>query len=149
MGRFIATKTFDHSEGLSCAYRIWQATDNRQYLHGYAINIKMIFECQELDVGQEVIDPEKFDEIKKWLHDIFDHTTCIDENDPELMIFKILDKRKAIKLKILPGVGCERFAELIWHRVYGWLKEQQISPRVIIRTVEVWEHKGRSALHIE
>jgi 6-pyruvoyltetrahydropterin/6-carboxytetrahydropterin synthase len=149
MGRFIATKTFNYNEGLTCAYRIWQATDRRQYLHGYALNVKMIFECQELDTGQEVIDPDKFSEIVKWLHDTFDHTTCIDEKDPELMMFKILNKRKAIDLKILPGVGCERFSELIWHRVYGWLHEQHLAPRVIIRTVEVWEHDGRSALHIE
>jgi 6-pyruvoyltetrahydropterin/6-carboxytetrahydropterin synthase len=148
MGRFVSTKTYDHNEGLTCAFRQWKSKTDKRFLHGFSLHVKMVFECVELDEADVALDLNTLGEIEKFLHERFDHTTCVAEDDPELETFKLLDSKGAIQLRILPGVGCERFAELIWHHVNGCLQNAGLTPRINIRTVEVREHQANSQLFL-
>ena len=52
--------------------------------------------------------------VKEWRRNMFDQTTCVAADDPELKLFKYLDEAELIVLRILEdGVGCEKFAELV------------------------------------
>ena len=53
-------------------------------------------------------------ELKKTLEHTFDHKLVVAGDDPELELFKQLDKANVAEIVILPaGVGCERFAEFV------------------------------------
>ena len=43
---------------------------------------------------------------------MFDHTTIVAEDDPQLAMFKKLSEENLIQLRKLDGVGCEKFATL-------------------------------------
>ena len=149
MGLWISTKTYTHSEGLSCCYRQWRATDRSSMLHGFALSFKLVFECHNLDDNNRVIDFASLDHVKDWLASQYDNTTCIAENDPELDTFRLLADKKLLDLRILPGVGCEQFAEQTFKYVIHWLIRSEMIKRVTIRSVECIEHDGNSALFVE
>ena len=47
---YYSTKTYDHNEGLSCAFRQWRAEDSHcRFIHGYAIAVSLTFGCKELE----------------------------------------------------------------------------------------------------
>ena len=115
---YYSTKTYDHSEGLSCAFRQWRAKDSHcRWIHGYALAVKFTFGCKELDERNWVQDFGGLKNIKAWLKETFDHTLCIAEDDPQLEKFKALEKDDIVDLRILPAVGCEKFAEHIFNHV--------------------------------
>jgi len=145
---FISTKTYGHSIGLSCAFRQWKAEHSHcKYLHGYALSVKFNFKG-ELDNKNWVYDFGNLKEVKRFLQDKFDHKTVISEDDPALETFKKLNEDKLIQLVILPGVGCEKFAEYIYKELNPIIKEQS-NNRVSIFSVEVREHDANSAIYLE
>ena len=45
-----STKSYDHSEGLSCCFRQWRATHSHcRLVHGYALAFKFVFATHRLD----------------------------------------------------------------------------------------------------
>lgn len=148
MSRYVSTKTYDHNEGLSCVFRRWQSTGRDRFLHGYNIQVKLVFEVQGLDEQGYALDFEMLEPIKAFLKDSFSHRVLIAADDPELESFKDLQSKGIIDLRICEGVGLERFGEHIWHHVNGHLNETGLFPRVNIRTVEVREHQGNSHLFL-
>ena len=142
--RFYSTKTYEHSVGLSCAFRQWRAEHSHcQYLHGYAIQVKLLFEANELDDRNWVFDFGGLKAIKQWLVDTFDHKTLVAMDDPKKILFKEWEIAGLIQLQEVDNVGCERFAEMIFDKVQEMLASQD---RVIIRLVEVREHGGNSGI---
>ena len=86
---YYSTKTYDHNEGLSCAFRQWKATHSHcRWIHGYALAVKFTFGAHKLDDRNWVQDFGGLKDIKQWLKQMFDHTLCISEDDPELDKFK-------------------------------------------------------------
>lgn len=141
-----SSKTYEHSVGLSCCFRQWRASHSHcQYLHGYSLQVALHFESKELDRRNWVVDFGDLKEIKQWLQDTFDHKTVIAEDDPMLQLFHHLDDQGIIDLKVLPDVGCEKFAELIYNRVDAWLKESN-HEHAYLKRVEVREHGGNSGI---
>ena len=141
---FFCTKTYDHSEGLSCAFRQWRAQDSHcRWVHGYALAVTFTFAAKLLNDNQWVYDFGSLKHIKAWLHEQFDHRLCIASDDPELDTFKQLAKKDLINLNILPGVGCERFAEYIFNEVSLLVNDD----RVWLQRVEVKEHGSNSAIY--
>ena len=142
------SKKFPHSEGLSVCFRQWHATFSHcRFLHGYSLSVEVIFEGHKLDPRNWLVNFGGFGDFKEWLHENFDHTTLIAEDDPELPLFKQLDKAGIIQLKVLPKVGCEAFAEYIHNylanpEVYYW--RPGIADRTFL-TVVVGEHEGNHA----
>ena len=141
---FYSTKTYDHNEGLSCAFRQWRAKDSHcRWVHGYALAVKFTFGAKELDDRNWVQDFGGLKEIKSWLKQNFDHTTCIAEDDPELETFRGLEDLDLIDLNVLPGVGCEKFAEYIYNHVSKIIDDDN----KWLESVEVREHGANSAIY--
>jgi 6-pyruvoyltetrahydropterin/6-carboxytetrahydropterin synthase len=150
MAKFQSTKLFD---GFSTVFRQWKAEGTHcKFLHGYAISFRVWFEG-ELDERNWVFD---FGGMKRsktkilgmspkdyfaWL---LDHTTIIAEDDPYLENFKQMGRDGIIQLRILPTVGCERFAEFLFDIINSFL-EVETNGRVKATKVEVYEHEKNSA----
>jgi 6-pyruvoyltetrahydropterin/6-carboxytetrahydropterin synthase len=139
-----STKTYTHAEGLSCCFRQWRAKSHCSFLHGYAIQVGMKFETEELD-DNWVVDFGGLKGIKQWLKDNFDHKTLVAQTDPELETLQALHEKKLIDINIIPEVSCERFAEYVFNHVSQWVRTCY-EDRVRLVEVEVREHGGNSAI---
>lgn len=83
-----STKTYGHSEGLSCCFRQWRATQSHcSLLHGYALAFKFVFATYELDEHNWCFDFGGMKRVRAWLHQMFDHTMIVAEDDPHLKKF--------------------------------------------------------------
>jgi 6-pyruvoyltetrahydropterin/6-carboxytetrahydropterin synthase len=162
MPKFYSTKTYGNDRGLSCCFRQWRSTHSHcSLLHGYSIGVKIIFECESLDERNWVMDFGGLDEFKKWLEHMFDHTTLIAEDDPHLDKFKALAEIGVLNapqysgimdLRIVPGVGCERFAELAYNKLSELLDRDRdngtlLNKTVRVKSLEVFEHGANSAIY--
>ncbi len=145
MAKFYSTKTYDHSEGLSCSFRQWRATSHCALIHGYALSVKFVFASDSLDNCNWVVDFGGLKEVKAWLKDMFDHTCCVAKDDPELDIFRELYKRHLIDLRIVENTGCEGFAQQIFKHINPMISNMT-NNRCWIHSVEVREHSGNSAI---
>ena len=153
MSKYQSTKIFD---GFSTVFRQWAAEDTHcKFLHGYDVEIRITFEG-DLDHRNWVWD---FGGMKRakctidgmnpkaWLDYMFDHTTVIAPDDPELENFKDMDARGVIQLRVLEGpVGAEKFAKFIYDKVNPFLQEET-GGRVKIAQVEFFENKRNSAIY--
>lgn len=152
MGKFYSTKTYGNDRGLSCCFRQWRSTHSHcSLLHGYSIGIKLIFECDSLDERNWVMDFGGLKEFKQWAEYMFDHTTLIAEDDPELPLFLNMPKSVA-DLRVVPAVGCERFAEMAYKKMTELLDKSEkegtlLNPTVCVKSVEVFEHGANSAIY--
>jgi 6-pyruvoyltetrahydropterin/6-carboxytetrahydropterin synthase len=147
MSKFQSTKTYDHNLGFSCAFRQWRADSHCNFVHGYPLSFKFVFGANELDGRNWVVNFGGLKEIKKWLEYMFDHTTCVAADDPELETFKMLHEKKLIDLRIIEnGVGCERTAELVGEYVNDFIKRES-NGRCWVDSCEVREHSANSAVY--
>jgi len=144
---FISTKTYNHNIGLSCAFRQWRAKHSHcKYMHGYALSVRINFKGM-LNDRNWVYDFGDLKFVKEFLQDTFDHKTVIAEDDPELETFKELEEKGLIQLRVIPHVGCEKFAEYICKEIAPQIVVNS-NERVKILSVEVREHSGNSAIYI-
>lgn len=133
----------------STAFRQPFATSHCKFLHGYRLQAKFWFGCNELDNNNWVVDFGALKELKKELENIFDHTTCISTNDPDLEIFKNLHEKGIIDLRLFhDGVGIEKFAKFC-HMIADRHVRKMTSDRAWCKKVEVWEHESNSATYEE
>ena len=146
--KYFSTKIF---KGFSTAFRQWRAEHSHcSYIHGYALKFKVTFQG-DLDPMKWVCDFGSFKRngVNEHLSYMFDHTTIVAKDDPEIESFKMLKKRKLIQLRILDHVGCEKFAEY----VFKYLNEKIISTtknRVSVLQVECFEgDSNNSSLYKE
>jgi 6-pyruvoyltetrahydropterin/6-carboxytetrahydropterin synthase len=152
MPKFQSTKIFD---GFSCVFRQWKAEGTHcRFLHGYDISFKIWFEGEldernwVWDFGHAKRSQYKIDNKnpKEWMDYTFDHTTIIAEDDPGLGGFKTMDQLGIIQLRVIPAVGCEKFAEYIYNKLNPWVINDS-NGRVKITQVEVREHEKNTALY--
>ena len=62
------------------------------------------------------------------------------------------ENKGIMDLRIVPGVGCEKFAELIHNTLSEMLhstKKTSLNPTVKLKSVEVFEHGANSAIYEE
>lgn len=150
---FCSTKTYSHSTGLSVAIRQHRSDSHCQFLHGYSLSVKFVFQASELDARGWVVDFGGLKDLRSWLEHWFDHTTLIAEDDPELVTFKGLHEKGILQLRVMEQVGdgymggCEYLAYLIYQYTETWLTGAGFSPRVDLVSVEVSEHEGNSSLY--
>jgi 6-pyruvoyltetrahydropterin/6-carboxytetrahydropterin synthase len=148
-----STKVFD---GFSTVFRQWAAEETHcKYLHGYDVEIKVTFEGA-LDHRNWVWDfggmkraKGNIDGMnpKAWFDYMFDHTTVIAPDDPELETFKELDRKGVVQLRILEGpVGAEKFAQFVFNKVNTFVQEET-QGRVKVAEVEFFENKRNSAIY--
>jgi len=142
-----STKTYDHSEGLSCCFRQWRAAHSHcRLVHGYALAFRFVFATRELDACNWCFDFGGLKLVRAWLHELFDHTMLVAEDDPDLPDFQRLSEKGLVALRVLPRVGCEATAEHVFGHVARFVAERTAG-RVWLETVEVREHGGNSAVY--
>jgi len=142
-----STKTYGHNEGLSCCFRQWHAAHSHcRLVHGYALAFRFVFATEALDERNWCFDFGGLKPVRNWLHEMFDHTMLVAEDDPELAEFRRLEERGLIALRVLPAVGCEATARLVHDHVARFVA-QETGGRVWLESVEVREHSGNSAIY--
>lgn len=163
MPKYYSTKTYGNDRGLSCCFRQWRSTHSHcSLLHGYSIGIKIIFESDTLDCRNWVMDFGGLKKFKQWAEYMFDHTMLIAEDDPHLNTFTDLANIGELgpkhisalaDLRIVPAVGCEKFAEMAYNKMSEIIEEMKQTPDVIVngnvrvKSVEVFEHGANSAIY--
>ena len=140
--KYQVIKTYGNETGHSCAFRQWRADSHCNLIHGYALGFEITFEAEELDDRNWVIDFGDLGVLKKWLKEMFDHTTVVAFDDPHLELFEDLNNKNLINLILLENVGCEAFAET----VYLFCKMEFEDDRVKVKSVRVFEHGANSAV---
>lgn len=144
---FQSTKTYGHNLGFSCAFRQWRADSHCKYIHGYSIAVKFVFEADELDARNWVVDFGSLKSLKGWLENMFDHKTAVAFDDPYLEWFEEAHKRGIIDMVMVPATGCESFAKMIFEATEVWLVDNGYAPRCRLKSVEVMEHGANSAVY--
>jgi 6-pyruvoyltetrahydropterin/6-carboxytetrahydropterin synthase len=172
MATYVSTKTYGNDRGLSCCFRQWRSTHSHcSLLHGYSIGIQLKFESETLDDRNWVMDFGGLKAFKEWAEYMFDHTLVIAQDDPHLEMFKkmaelgLQDQGGVCDIRIVPAVGCEKFAELVYNEMNYILETFQkgkeyalpngksfrarypVGAGVRLRSVEVFEHAGNSAIY--
>lgn len=146
-GTYRSTKTYDHSEGLSCTFRQWRAEGSHcSLLHGYALAFRFVFVARALDERGWCFDFGGLKPVRAWLHEMFDHTLLVAADDPERERLEALGRHGLADVRVVPAVGCEATARLVHARVSGMVRELS-SGRVWLESVEVREHGGNSAIY--
>jgi 6-pyruvoyltetrahydropterin/6-carboxytetrahydropterin synthase len=162
MAKFYSTKTYGNDRGFSTCFRQWRSTHSHcSLLHGYSIGIKLIFECDTLDERNWVMDFGGLKEFKQWAEHMFDHTLIVAGDDPQLEFFNQMAEIGKIDsesvtavcdLRVVPAVGCERFAEMAYAKMQKILDASiaagtALNPTVRVKSAEVFEHAGNSAIY--
>ena len=129
----------------SCAFRQPQADSHCRFLHGYRLTAKFWFSAKHLDQNNWVVDFGGLKGLKKLMQNQFDHTTCISQTDPKLDVFKKLRDAGVCDLRVMDGVGIEKFAEYC-HIVADNYVDEFTDGRCNCTKVEVFEHENNSAI---
>jgi len=132
----------------SCAFRQWRANHSMcRFLHGYQLKDKLWFGGSSLDDKNWVVDFGGLKELKATLQSIYDHTTTVAADDPEIETFKSLHDKGIIQLYILKdGAGIERAAENVFTIADKYVRELT-NGRCWVDKVEVFEHQDNSATY--
>jgi len=145
MTKYYSTKTYGHNIGLSAVFRQPLAHSHCKFLHGYSLQFKFIFGCEELDERNWVVDFGGLKPLKKWLEDSFDHKVVVDREDPLLYKLSELESCGLAELTLFDGVGVEKFAEHA-HKFADNLVREMTNNRCYCVSAECAEHGSNSAI---
>lgn len=141
------TEVYDHKEDFSCCFRQWRATHSHcKYIHGYALGFSLTFAMENTDKYKWRQDSGTTKAISEWLKSMFDHTTLVAQDDPELPKFELLALDGLIDLRVLAAVGCEAIGKYVHDRLTRILQERT-GGKVWLESVEVKEHGGNSGIY--
>ena len=146
MTKYYSTKTYGHNIGLSAVFRQPLAHSHCKFLHGYSLQFKFVFGCDELDERNWVVDFGGLKPLKKWLEDNFDHKVVVDRADPLLYKLSELESSGLAELTLFDGVGVEKFAEHAW-RFADKLVREATNNRCFCVSAECAEHGANSAIY--
>lgn len=114
------TSTKEYVDAFPCAYRQWKADDKPgsipgcNKIHGYAFSMKFYFGSNDLDIRNWVVDYGSLRGLKETLQEQFDHTLLCSEDDPHLDWYKEAENRGIAKVIVLPKLGCESLADMLY-----------------------------------
>ena len=141
-----STKTYGHNIGLACVFRQPNAVHSHCHLlHGYSLQFRFTFGCDELDNKNWAVDFGGLKPLKAWLEDKFDHKLALDINDPHLEKFKELEELDLAEIRMFDGVGAEKFAEHAFNYADKLIREATDN-RCYVVEVECSEHGANSAI---
>lgn len=113
------TSTKEYVDAFPCAYRQWRSDSHCNLIHGYSFSMKFYFGTNDLDVRNWAADYGGLKELKKILESQFDHTLIVAADDPEIETFKVLQEKAMAKIVVLPRLGCEGLADMLYKYVNG------------------------------
>ena len=113
------TSTKEYIDAFPVAYRQWRTDTHCQRTHGYSFSIKFYFGTNELDKRNFAQDYSGLKELKSILESQFDHKLLVSSDDPSLEFFKEMEKRGLAQLTILPNLGCEALADMLYKYMNG------------------------------
>ena len=113
------TSTKEYVDAFPVAYRQWRSDSHCNLIHGYAFSMKFYFGTNDLDVRNWAADYGGLKELKAFLENLFDHTLLVAEDDPNMDVYKEMESRKMVKLTVLPALGCEALADMLYKYVNG------------------------------
>ena len=113
------TSTKEYKDAFPCAYRQFRADSHCNLIHGYAFSMKFFFGTNDLDVRNWCADYGGLKELKRTLEAQFDHTLLVALDDPEIDTFLLLQSKGLAKLTLLPKLGCEGLADMLYKYVNG------------------------------
>lgn len=140
---YLSTKVIELG---SCAFRQPFANSHCKFLHGYRLIAKFQFACDQLDSNNWVVDFGSLKDLKSILEFQFDHTTVVTSSDPQIELFRTLNERGVVDLRIMDGVGIEKFAEYCFKVADRYIREKT-NYRCWVQSCEVWEHEKNSAIY--
>jgi 6-pyruvoyltetrahydropterin/6-carboxytetrahydropterin synthase len=144
---YYSTKTYGHNIGLSAVFRQPNADHSHCHLlHGYSLQFKFTFGCNELDNKNWAVDFGGLKPLKAWLEDHFDHKLVIDKLDPHMDTFLKLNDMDLAEVVIFEGVGAEKFAYHAWKFADDLVKEMS-NGRCWCESAECAEHGANSAIY--
>jgi 6-pyruvoyltetrahydropterin/6-carboxytetrahydropterin synthase len=148
--KYQSTKLFD---GYSVALRQHRAQHSHcKLLHGYSLKFKVWFESESLDDLNWVVDfgGFKHNGLKDWMTYMFDHTLLIEENDPFMDYFKLMEVERLADLRIIPTgqMGCEGLGKIVFDKFNDVLSKTDAGRSRVVK-VEVFEHERNSAIFSE
>ncbi|OUU14238.1 MAG: hypothetical protein CBB97_25250 [Candidatus Endolissoclinum sp. TMED37] len=147
MAQYLSTKTYGHNIGLACVFRQPNADHSHCHLlHGYSLQFKFTFGCDELDNKNWAVDFGGLKPLKAWLEDMFDHKLALDKADPFLETFKHLESLDLAEIRMFDGVGAEKFAEHAFNFADKLIREKTDN-RCYVVEVECAEHGANSAIY--
>lgn len=77
------------------------------------------FGTNDLDVRNWAADYGGLKDLKGILEKQFDHTLLVAEDDPCMDLYKQLQERGLARLTVLPKLGCESLADMLYRYVNG------------------------------
>lgn len=120
--------------------------DKCKFPHGHTRTVEFILEADELDHNQMVCD---FKVVKDVIRDFvmtFDHAMCINTNDPQYAFFKKTYGDRVIGFpkqdpttEVLAKTFHDELKKALGVYAAGTHAEYQLSPKVRIARVRVWE----------
>lgn len=154
MRRYISTKYFDN---FSVALRQHKASHSHcALLHGYSLEFKVWFasveeiEENQLDEMNWIVDYGIFSRngLKDWLNHMFDHTTLIEKDDPQLESFKFMEELGLCHLRVMDSMGAESCAKLVFDKFNDVFSKTE-GGRVKVIRVECFENSKNSSIYEE
>ena len=143
---YYSTKTYGHNIGLSAVFRQPNADHSHCHLlHGYSLQFKFTFACNELDNKNWAVDFGGLKPLKAWLEDQFDHKLCLAEDDPHMRKFIELEELDLVEIRTFAGVGAEKFAEHAFNFADRLIRDKT-NNRCWVHEVECAEHGANSAI---
>lgn len=121
--KYVSTK--EYVDAFPVAYRQWKADDKPgkvpgcNKIHGYSFSMKFYFGTDDLDARNWVVDYGSLSGLKEVLQDQFDHTLLVSADDPHLDWYEEAEKRGLAKVIVLPRLGCEGLADMLYKYVNG------------------------------
>lgn len=140
-GFFKSSKRFT---GFPCTHRQWKAESHCRFVHGYSREFYFEFACKERTVEGWVVDFGGLKAVKELLEKTFDHTFLAAVDDPELSLWKELDQRGVIQLRVLPNPSMEGSAEWVYRQVDPIVRKMT-QDRAWVTLVEVRENEKNAA----
>jgi 6-pyruvoyltetrahydropterin/6-carboxytetrahydropterin synthase len=113
------TSTKEYIDAFPAAYRQWRSDSHCNQIHGYSFSMKFYFGTNDLDARNWAADYGGLKELKKILESQFDHTLIVAQDDPDMETFKLLQDKGMAKIVVLPALGCEALADMLYKYVNG------------------------------
>lgn len=157
-GEYRWTSTKEYIDAFPVAYRQWRddksTSDipNCSAIHGYSLSMKFDFICSSLSVRNWCVDFGGLKGLKEFLQSQFDHTLLCAQDDPEIDWYLEAQKRGIAKVIVLPHLGCEAIADMLYKYINGVFIPEQFgageADRLWCASVEIRETQSNSARRI-